>query len=164
MIALITQSALIQWIFDRRDALCDVLCHRLADLGQIGSKPVISVSASTPIIDAFAVMDRHRISAVGVLSPQGDLAATTSSTDIKRFLSRRVPISQSILSFVQSLYADSFDIRAPLICVSKSTLFDNVIGRMAQAKVHRVFVVDDTDRPVEVVSITDIVKLLVNRK
>lgn len=137
------------------------------------------------MLDAFKLMDEHKISAVGVVSQavrhrrrilcccsltdvvlleKGDLVATVSSSDIKFFLRTKFPMTHTVMEFVQSINDQMVDIRSPLICASRNTPLGDVIGRMAKAKVHRVFLVDGKDKPVGIVSVTDVMKLLGDRK
>ncbi|SPQ96905.1 unnamed protein product (mitochondrion) [Plasmodiophora brassicae] len=165
MVALITQSALVQWVVDNKALLGDVLRHPLKDIGPLGTSPVVSVCATSPVLDAFKLMDEHKISAVGVVSQaKGDLVATVSSSDIKFFLRTKFPMTHTVMEFVQSINDQMVDIRSPLICASRNTPLGDVIGRMAKAKVHRVFLVDGKDKPVGIVSVTDVMKLLGDRK
>jgi 5'-AMP-activated protein kinase regulatory gamma subunit len=157
MVGIISQSAFLSYIYDRRAEYEPAL---LGNVCGLGTSPVTSVSASASLLEALKILEKRRVSAIGIVSDRGDLIALASSTDIKAVINKgHIGSFQTpVLDFVRSLHANSIDIRAPLICVSKHASLQEAIGRMVKARVHRVFVVDEQDRPYEVLSITDIVR------
>lgn len=97
---------------------------------------------------------------VQIVDDSGELIANTSATDLKLFLQNpSVSLGISVLEFTSQVR--QLDLKAvyPAMGVKPSDTLAHVLGKLAAAKVHRLFVVDNK-RATSVVSLTDIIRYI----
>jgi len=92
-----------------------------------------------------------------LVNEKEELKGCLSATDIKSFpLEEWVRLFQDVGSFLADKHKDSLN---PVV-VSPNSNFGEVLKKMVLSSVHRVFVVDDENKPVGVISMTDVIKWL----
>lgn len=99
------------------------------------------------------------LSAVGVVDGSGKLVACLSTRDVRVLVTSRRPLSilhGPVRSLIAMAASKTNDIKHASIVAKPSDSLDLVIRRMATSRIHRVFVVNDAQKPVGVVSLTDI--------
>ncbi len=142
----------------------------------IGAKKVVSIQDSLPAKAAFAEIIDKRISAVAVVDGEGHLLTCISTKDIRLLpVVEQSAISlghKSVMDMPARLYVSTIrrvtektgQARPSVICAGLDTPLKLIIGKLAEARVHRVFIVDTSDKPVGVVSVSDICALLVKQQ
>jgi len=153
----ITQSRILQFIPVIMDQLPDFR-KSLRDLN-LGYKKVHTVPLHSMAISAFQLMKEKRISAVGVVDGT-KLIGNMSAADIK-VLGYSMSFFQILggtvaeyLSFIQQNALNSS--RLNLVKCRESDTLEYVVKICNFHGVHRVYMVDDADKPIGVVSIADI--------
>jgi len=117
---------------------------------------VTSVTDDCALLHAFTIIMGCEISAVPIVSAKdGSLVGTLSCSDFKGVHEGNLPIlTNSVRNFMTT---------EPLTCKLKTPLRD-VIELLASSGVHRLYVTEgNPKKPVGVISMTDIMKLLANR-
>jgi len=150
----------------------------LLELDGWGRKPVITVNADSDTVrEAFRKLIENSVSAVGVLDDEGKLLTSISTKDIRLFKSVEqaavercsAGISEvatmdlscgDFVSVIQQTAEDHGDTRAPAVVVQETTSIRKIISRLAISRKHRIFVVDMERRPVGVISVSDICRIL----
>jgi len=166
IVNIVSQSSIIQFLQQHHKELAPLTSKKISEI-KIGSKPVVTVNKSTPAIDAFRLMDNKKISGLAVVDEGGRFVGNTSASDLKLFmqtLSLEI-LKQPISQFLNTLRQESIDIRVPTISVTSHDTVQTVISKLASTKIHKLFVADDSDgyKPKLVISITDILKYLLNQ-
>lgn len=115
---------------------------------------VVTMSNKAQAILAFWSMYFSRVMAVAVVDENGRLVGNVSASDIRGLGSEEKPFS----SLVQAISTFSPS-PLPITCTLSSTLY-SVISLLADHRIHRVWVVDDAGKPIGVVSLTDVLKVL----
>ncbi|KAI9144595.1 hypothetical protein BKA69DRAFT_1036130 [Paraphysoderma sedebokerense] len=128
---------------------------------------LIVVDTSTCALEAFRIMWLKKVSCVGVLNEQGKLVANLSASDIRLIASKprneRLKPS-AILYLLRPIEeylrqdTDLTDLRP--FRVSKSLDMSKVYKIMLDAYVSRVWVVDENDKPVGVITRRDLLDLV----
>jgi len=161
----LTQSAIIAYLAKHIHELpySDKTCSEL----NIGFKKVISVDSHMKALVAFQMMAQHRITAVALVdTDNGQIITTISAKDIKEIdlLNPFKMLSQSTLKFVQ--YVRSREIREsmPIIHCSPHSTIADVIKKLSFLRIHRIFMVNEANLPVGVLSLGDILKILLDNK
>jgi CBS domain-containing protein len=157
---IVSQSVLVKLLYDHRAELGAAMALTVESLGLLGSAPVLTVPATASARDAFDLMDKKSRSGLGVVDEEGHIIANTSASDIKLFLDAPQSLEFSITKFIGAIHAHEADLHAPAVSVHASSTLEQVLGKMAVAKVHRVFVTDAHRHPVAVISVTDIMRLI----
>jgi len=85
VINIISQSSIISFLEKHHTAIKADTAQSIGEI-QLGTRPVISVTESTPAIEAFRLMDKKGISGVAVVDRQGRFIGNTSGSDLKLFI------------------------------------------------------------------------------
>jgi len=163
-VSIISQSTIIQFFNDHfsDQALAQDGLQSVEEIG-VAFKKVVCVPADALAVDTFSLLDKHRLSGLAVVDREGRLVGNTSGTDLKLFvlmkgqLSLKVPILE-YLSQIRLHKSSPVEIRHPSSSVTPDTTIAKLIAKLAATKFHRMFVVDPHNRPVGVVSLTDILR------
>ena len=152
----------------------------LAELGglqvqevDVGSTDVVTVDIHAKALEAFKMMMAMRVSAVGVTGEGGELVAVCSARDVRELAySKHAPGQQGKLMF-EDIYLStgellrklrkrelSVNMRAPIVACNDHENFSHIIGRLAASRIHRIFVVDKDNRPVRVIALGDVLRLI----
>lgn len=158
---IITQSSVVNFIYFKQHIFGDFLDEKLSKFKSSGN-PVISVYDDDVTIEAFKLMRDLRISAVGVLDNNDKLIGTISVKDLRVIVPG--------LTIMQRLYVPVGEYRkkmqmetgAPelsITCTMNSTLRD-ILRKFHDNKIHRIWIVDKDNIPIDVVSLRDFLEIL----
>ena len=168
---IISQSAVVAALYERFRAHPDkVLVDSPASTG-IGIKPVFIVRDYDETRLAFLTMVDKRISAVGVVeSATGELLTCISSKDIRMVpkLETALTSGRSVLDlpcreFVALVRRTTEKLgksHAAIVTCEEHAPLCTVLGKLAATKMHRVFIVDKDNKPVGIVSVSDVLVAL----
>ncbi|MBX2860293.1 MAG: CBS domain-containing protein [Vampirovibrio sp.] len=113
------------------------------------TSPVVSVQKSQPLKDVYELLNTHYISGLPVKNSDGDYIGVISKTDlISPFI---IELLQDPTRFNTLLVEDVIKVR-PLMTISKDAPVEEALRLMAIANVHRLFVEDENQDIVGVVS------------
>eukprot|EP00300_Choanocystis_sp_HF-7_P033998 c4647_g1_i1.p1 GENE.c4647_g1_i1~~c4647_g1_i1.p1 ORF type:complete len:338 (+),score=87.99 c4647_g1_i1:82-1014(+) len=143
----------------------DLSSFKVSDM-RVKFGAVISVSDSASFLDALSQISEHSISAVPVVDQEGKLVYNLSATDVRRVI--EFPIlfevikraEASVENFFTCLRESGLTVRTPITC-RPDTSAQEVVDLMISNKIHRVYVVDEENRPIGVVSVVDVFSSLV---
>jgi len=167
VINVISQSSIVKFLAEHlRDAILDNKNDPTIEALQIGTKPVLSVNKKATVINAFRLMDQKKRSGVALVDETGRFVGTTTGKDLGLFLDSPslAALNLPIFEHLQIIRQKQTDIKSPSISVFDHDKVSRAIGLIAATRVHRVFVVDTEQdfRPVRVISITDLLKYLMD--
>lgn len=120
--------------------------------------PVYQVQCSEPAIEAFRVMDNRKLSCICVVSPDGAIAGCFTSRGLKEFVKK--PRRSSLLLPMCEFLAEVSKPTEPVVVCRKEDTVVTVMKLMAEKNVHRVYVVDEANKPVGIIALTDIMKYI----
>jgi len=154
LVGVISQSDVARFLADNIEKLGPSIQQTLTELKISHTLPsVISVSDQAPAVHAFFLMYYNKVSAVAVVDTDGKLVANISASDLRGVSKNGL---SSLLYTVKSFLLRSRDIpRHPLTCKLQSRLAQ-VIVRLGLFHLHRLWIVDGDDRPVGVVTLSDL--------
>jgi len=158
-VQIISQSSILQFIANYRDALADDMKQPLEEIN-LGFNDVVTVGSHEKAFAAFKTIDKTQFSGIGVVDSHGKLIGNTSAKDIKYLvldkgeLSLEMPVLEYLSAIRQRVITASE--KAPICVVHKDATFGRVIGLLAATQFHRLFIVDGKGCAIGVVSITDI--------
>jgi len=147
----ISQSDVLKFLYKYRDNLGSVMNKSLKEL-DAEQGGVVSVFDTEPLIKAFGAIVETQFTGLAVTDSQGRLVGNISASDLKgltmeNFNQLNVPIRQFL----------SQTKKQP-ICVRQNSTMGDVVAKLAENKVHRVFVVDDENKVLNVISMTSVMK------
>jgi len=122
------------------------------------SKNVITMSYSAQAIHAFWLMYFNKVYGIAIVDHDGHLVANLSASDIRGIGKGRRKFSSLLLPVPQFFRAYQIQ-TAPLTC-TQDTTFGSLIMKFGFYHVHRLWVVDETEKPIGLISLTDLMKYL----
>lgn len=187
---IVSQSDFIRFLHAHTDACGPVMGVSVEALG-LAHKPVVCVPCDMPAINAFATMDACEVSSVGIIDQRsgGRLVGNLSASDFRGLLPSQFGLlSLPVVRFVQlrlgcpgggegllakppeglassadwGLKAGCQSGKTPrLLAVKPGHTLGDVVDCIVKEKVHRVYVVDDRDHALGIITITDILGLFI---
>ena len=194
VVDIVAQSDLAMYLRRNADLLDQTVMNATVQsmqLGAQGGRRVVSVNASTPVVDCFYEMERANVQAVAIIDENTDaLVGNLSETDIMTLKSDAygalaLPVGEYLLHahgitnpkvpdiVDRSLYNPDSTVfsaalanegsRLVVTCEPTATIAE-VMDAMHVKAVHRVWVVDDARRPIGVVALSDILAAIAVKK
>jgi len=116
---------------------------------------VISITSDQTLMKAFTTILTHNITGLAVVDLKGQLVNNISASDLKG-------ISVNSFYKLESQIFEAFMYNPnklpPVTCLPSSTVGE-VLSSITKTGVHRIFVVNAENQPVNVVTLTDLLKL-----
>jgi CBS domain-containing protein len=139
----------------------------IADLGLVsGADKVVSVTTNTKAIDAFITMHSKGLSAVAVVDEAGAFQGCLSATDLKlitdfKFHTLLMPVGEFL---EHGRKEEGRTCKSYRVWCIATTPLQTVVKKLAEERVHRVFVVEPVSmKPLGVVSLTDIARIVTTK-
>jgi CBS domain-containing protein len=159
---IISQSALIKFLSKQISGSKEFEV-KLNKSGFPYKKDIVKVEETLPAIKAFKVLDSHRLSGIAVVDEEdGSLVGNTSARDIKLLAMNkgRMDLDLEIMDYLAAVRRSTVMAkdRYPISHVRETDSLAHVIHMLAKTGYHRLFVVDEKNQPIGVMSIMDIVK------
>eukprot|EP00048_Salpingoeca_helianthica_P023394 m.24082 g.24082 ORF g.24082 m.24082 type:complete len:463 (+) comp8614_c0_seq1:138-1526(+) len=162
IVNIITQSALVQTLSANLDRFKTVSKCTLAQLGLATPCPVFSVTTDDKLRVAFHIIKSKDVSAVPVLDPiDGTIRGNVSARDV-----RLIASSNKIYKLLNMPLRSYLDVvsdgaeNSAITCKGTDTM-EEVIKRMVRSRIHRIYVVDEKDRVIRVVSLRNVLRKFV---
>ncbi|KAI8983459.1 hypothetical protein BDB01DRAFT_760405 [Pilobolus umbonatus] len=164
---ILSQSNVARYLYDNQRHFPDIdimMKKTLRQLG-LGRTDVIAVNADSPVLDALSLMSKHGISSVAVLGHMGVVLGNISMTDVKHVMKsyRHQLLWKTCFQFVSIVRTqqgiDDGQDRLPVFDVRLDTTLGFAIAKLLATKSHRVWVTDERERAIGVVSITDVMRI-----
>jgi len=147
----ISQSDVVKYLYANIQLLGDHANKPISGLNNmITQDQMVVADADQSAITAFKLLADNFVSAVPIVDKQGVLAGTLSVSDLKLVQDDLSPL---LLSALQ--YKAIQEPRPAIVCAPDATL-GSVIAILANSNVHRVWVVDPQQKPISVISITNV--------
>lgn len=159
--AIVSQSAVLDFLYSNLEKFATKAKKSVADMlsNRADVTEVLTMPESSPAFEAFELMLKNKVSAVGIVNEDGKLVGVISATDL-RIIGPHCATLALLFDPVKDLLDQSRELNtAMLVRVVKATTSDTlgiVIESMQDNKVHRVFVVDEDDKPTCVLSMKDV--------
>jgi len=118
---------------------------------------IITADTKTLVYDILRIMKTQNITAVPLVNEKSELMGCFSASDIRSLpLDEWSNLFQNVNTFLAERHRESLN----PVSVTTNETFADVLTKMEQFRVHRVIVVDDTKKPVGIISMTDVLKWL----
>lgn len=152
--SVISQSDVVRYLRDNIKLLGESVNKPINELNMISASELVVAQADQTAISAFKLIATNLVSAVPIVDKEGVLAGTLSVSDLRLIQDDLSPL---LLSALQ--YKSSQEPRPAVVCTSNATL-GSVIETLANSNVHRVWVVDEQQKPISVIPITNACEFL----
>lgn len=156
---ILSQSDVIHFLYEHIRDIGIARFDTVEKLG-LGTRNVISMSARAKAIHAFFLMLYQKVPAVAIVSGNGELVGNLSASDLRGLDQNSfTQLLDPVMEFVKSVKR-----HRGLVTCKKSSTLESVLSKLANNNVHRLWMVDDNNCPIGVVSLTDVMKLFANRE
>jgi len=150
----VSQSDVATYLANNLNELGPITIKTLKEL-ELDCGPVLAIPAGKPLIDAFAHIVENKFLGLGVIDEKGKLVNNISASDVRgltkeTFWNLELSIEKNI-NLQNKL--------PPVTCKAENT-FGEVLKKIVDHKVHRIFVVNEDNQPTNVITLTTIMKLL----
>jgi len=157
LLDIVSQSDVLNYLGHHMDFL-DKLGDRTVEKLNLGSRGAVMAPINIPAIHAFYLMDKHKVSAVAVVNPaNGVLLANLSVADIRGLSENKF---QTLLGPIHHFFLASKGTIVPPVTCSLNTDFGSVVRKIVYFRIHRVWITDTAGKPIGVISLTDVMKVL----
>jgi len=164
---LITQTSLLSFIssLDNNAPLAAFDKLTIHDAGLLGHHQVLTVHANETVISAFKKMHTYGVSGLAVVDAQGALSTNLSPKDLRAMKTFNYymfsNLFKTVREFISIVRQDDLKTRAPVITCQGNDTVSQVLRRLVAIRVHRLWVRDEHQHPVGVVSATDLLGFFV---
>lgn len=158
---IITQSALIQTLAANLDRFQSVARKTLRELGMGTPARVWKVTKDQPLKRAFLMIRDYNISAVPIVDEHGAIRGNVSARDVRLIVqSSKI---YKLLNMPLRVYLDvvSEGVENSAITCSPDDTLEEIIRRMVASRIHRIYVVDEKNRPIRVISLRNVLRKFV---
>lgn len=158
VIQIISQSTFMHFVHQHMKDVGTLLDKTISE-AKAGTAHPTCVSHETPALDVFTLMSQKGLSGLGVLSEK-QLVGNTSASDIKLLLQHLDAnlLNMPIFEYLCKVRQEKLKTMAPVVVVKPSDTLAKLIGKLHATRLHRVFVVDEHRHPLEVVSVSDLMR------
>lgn len=134
---------------------------KLSELN-VQPKKLVSVNTTTRTLDAFKLMVQNHITAVPILNEDGTLLSNLSAKDIKEI---KLPemmmwMNKSVLEFVQMVRSKQINVTIPIFSCHLHNTLEEILMKLNVLRVHRLYINDENNKPIGVLSLGDLLKLV----
>jgi len=154
---IVSQSDVIRFVSEYIEYYGPLGQTKLEDVG-LGQHSVVTVNHKARAVNAFHILQENKVSAVAVVDDSGLLVANLSVSDLRGLdLDNLADLMLPIPEFLMKTRKQS--LLPPIICRPHTT-FETAVLKLASTRVHRLWNIDEAGRPIGVVSLTDVIRLL----
>jgi len=153
---ILTETDLIEFFIDNLPKpFLDTKVENLQLATLIGSQ-VPFLKSSSSAIEAFQKMYKDKVSALPILDEDFKLITTISSADAKSLRAMNIDdMFQPVLAYLKKRFKGQSI--CPITCVTSESLGDVLLKC---SRVHRVWVIDSSDKVIGVISQTDVIRCI----
>jgi len=154
VIAMVSQSTVIQWLSENKEKLGKMVKKSILELstGTIGNLQSVSkVPKETMLLDVYKMLFENHIHGCAVIGENHSLVGNVSVSDLQFSVDENIDyMSLPVWNFVQRF------LKHPMVTCKSSDSLEDVIDSLAQNNLHRIYVTNDKNQPIGVVTSTDI--------
>eukprot|EP00158_Paraphelidium_tribonemae_P008349 Partr_v1_DN28558_c0_g2_i2_m72717 len=139
----------------------DIIYNAIPTAGNVNGdkyrKSLVEISNASHAITGFKKLCIHQVESVAVVNEGGKMVACLAASDLKHVPFDKIDlVNQPVLLFLQAIYKS---VPEPIVA-HESTPFAALLRRMVQFNSHRVWIIDENDHPIGVVTMTDVAAVL----
>jgi len=170
LVNIITQSQLLKMLQQQKAALGSVLDKPVTSLPSY-ARPVVTCHASDLAVDCFHRLVDEHISGMAIVDKEGRVIGNLSARDLKglnptgRVFWRLFLNTYTVDVFLQKVkdqYEELHGRPHEVVVLTEDDTVGTAIDKLVNNHVHRLFIVDQDQRPVGVVSLRDILLEIIN--
>ena len=123
---------------------------------KLSERELITVDENDQLLEAIKKLVKYNIGAIPVINSNKELTGIISERDIVKELAKNEDMDYSIL-FVHQLMTKK------VVCCESDVLSDKLMELMTKNKVRHIPIIDNSNHPIGIVSIGDVVNRLIEK-
>jgi len=156
LVSIISQSDIIKFIITKTLHIGNKILKKMNQSG-LSALGVAAVRWDVSVVDGIRYMRDYKASGVPVVNLEGKIICNFSATDLlslseSNFHYVNLPIYDFLVKFQGTP-------KAPVTAFAGDTV-ESVMLKFAVHQIHRIYIVDEMDRPIGIISMTDILSWL----
>lgn len=167
LFSVITQLDLVKFIHSQKSLLKESDKITVGELGLDKNKNKLHVVDRTMVaLEAFLMMHENHIHGVPIVDDKGVLVGNISQSDLSLTLfdaTEFVNLYLPIWNYIEKVKKSSEKTPKSVVSCSKESSLMSVLEVFAEKGIHRLFVVDDDTKPVSVITLTDVLRVIVEK-
>jgi CBS domain-containing protein len=125
----------------------------------VGEKEVVSAPLTITAFEGFYLMHKKGVSSLAVVGQFGQLIGVLSASDLKFEVGKDLRILNSkIQEYLNLVHAENGKPLDYLMSVNQKARVKDVLQIISKERIHRVFICNDSGVPLQVASLTDLIK------
>jgi len=152
----VSQSDIISFAYQRKDQIPSRSRKTLRQLNLI--RPCIMVRIDSPFSDALQILYLNRVSGIALVDQEGHLRGNFSASDLRGILPDSFHMFYGSTLHFLCKGTQSYP-KVPKSCLDTTTL-GTALGMLVENHIHRLYIVDELDHPIGIVSLSDIIAVL----
>ncbi len=117
-----------------------------------------AVAVATSLVGAFEEMQKHEVATLAVVDSAGCVVGALSRIDLMRIGRSRARVEHRGIALDLPAMSVEAVMSRPALTVSGQTTMRRAAELLVDKKLHRLFIVDEQDRPIGVLSTTDVMR------
>jgi len=118
---------------------------------------LLFIREDEPVQKAFEFMNTYNVHGVPVLDLDEKIVGNISVSDIKNIMKWDIEaFNATVKEYFEKLCPE----RIPLVACTLDSTLSEILSQLTGAKVHRIYVVDKLTRPVDIITLTNILETL----
>jgi len=162
LVTMVTQSQMIKILFQNLDKIGERKNKPVMMMDKY-CEEVITVHEDSVAMDAFRLMVEKEVSGLAVVDAEGKLTAAISIRDLKALqVDGRMfwRLFQTVKNYLLKVRKENNekggDRPRTIVTVKANENLEDVIKKLAEHDIHRIFIVDDHKKPIGVISLKDV--------
>jgi CBS-domain-containing membrane protein len=163
IVGMITQADVLQFIANNKFEFGDFAKKTVKELN-LGTRPVITVTKQTRTVDAYHTLYKNKISGIGIEDDEGELIGNLSTRDLKYLTTDKIYqlLCDTATHFFQMIRSNEVNETSPAISCSEKSEIGYIIARMAVNRIHRMYICDNHNHAIGIISLRDIIASVIN--
>jgi len=157
IVGIISQSDVVEYIAKYINVLPEVLLQKRAK--EIMNCPVSCISEDETALEGFAKISAIKYSGAAIVNKEKKLIGVLSASNLKELDKKKfASLSLSVREFLIEM--GTIQQLRSLITCKEITTIQEILQLFVNNRVHRIFVIDEENRPIGIISLTDLIIFL----
>ena len=127
--------------------------------GHHGPKELVVMKQNETAFEGYAKMRQHRILAVPIVDENGKLLATLSNSHLRGLTPDNIEnLKLPVLEFLSKI-SNGKSNGHPVVATTNTT-FEQVLDKIVSHHLHRIWLVDQADKPIGVITLSDLLSMV----
>lgn len=155
LLHVVTHAKILAYLVKNVDFDLAIFKKTLVELGIGTFKEPVIATPDEKLFDVIKKFAKHQISAVPIVNSSGVVINVYSRTDVM-FITKSFDLDQTVEEALKSRP------KIPVYTCIKNETLENVLKDLSKSRIHRLVIVDEKERVIGVVSVSDILKFFLH--